>query len=86
MYSGDVYDTPPQWLRVLFGIAVLIGGSVMIWYLSANGHAIPVIVTSFIVVLTEYFLFTLPKAANLGTVTALFLIYLGMLAMFLPTA
>jgi len=84
MYSGDVYDTPPVWLRVLFALAVLAGGTAMLVYLAGNGHAIPVIVTVFAIALVEYLLFTVPKAANLGAVAAGFLIYIGVLALFLP--
>jgi len=84
MYSGDVYDTPPVWLRVLFALAVLAGGLAMVVYLAGNGHAIPVIVTVFAIALTEFLICTVPSAANIGAVSAVFLIYLGMLALFLP--
>lgn len=83
-YQGDVYDTPPLWLRIVFAVAVLVGGLLMVWHLAAAGHGVYVILTSFCIILAEYFLATTPKAANIATVTALFLLYLGVLSVILP--
>ena len=83
-YQGDVYDTPPTWLRIVFAVVVLAGGILMVLHLASGGHGVYVIVTSFGISLAEYFLTTTPKAANIATVTVLFLLYLGVLSLLLP--
>ncbi len=83
-YQGDVYDTPPMWLRILFAFAVLAGGILMVVHLATHGHGTYVIITLFCIILAEYFLVTTPKAANIATTTVLFLLYLSAVSVMLP--
>ena len=73
-----------MWLRIVFAVAVLAGGLLTVWHLAAAGHGVYVIITSFCIIVAEYFLATTPKAANLATTTVVFLLYLSIVSVMLP--
>jgi len=82
-YHGDVYDSPPGWLRVLLGAACLAGGVFMLVYLIGLAMVVPSIITVAAIGLALFLIGTVPSASNVATVSALFLIFLGAMVIYL---
>lgn len=82
-YHGDVYDSPPGWLRVILGVACLAGGVFMLVYLIGMAMVVPSIITVAAIGLVLFLVGTVPSASNVATVTALFLIFLGAMIIYL---
>ena len=85
-YHGDVYDTPPTWIRVIMAVVCVLGGVLMLVWLFGQGEVIPGIITILILVYVIYLLATVATAANVATVTAVFWGYLAAIALFWPVA
>ncbi len=83
-YHGDVYHTPPVWIRIMMGAVRFIGGVLIVIWLSGQVQAIANIITVFILAFVLYLLATVPTAAKVATVTALFWGYLAAIALFWP--
>ena len=83
-YQGDVYDTPPAWIRVLAGVACLFGAVFMLAYLVHQGYVVPSIIVSAGLILALYLVGIVPRAGQTAIVTALYWAVLGGFALFLP--
>ncbi len=81
---GDVFDTPPTWIRVLLGLACIIGGVLVIVHLVSMVLVVPLIVTSAALILTVYLLASTATSAQLAIVTVGFWAFLGILVLTLP--
>ena len=83
-YHGDVYDTPPLWIRVVAGVACLFGAIFMLVYLGLQGYVVPIIIVASGLILALYLVCVVPRAGQTALVTALYWALLGGFALFLP--
>ena len=83
-YFGDVYDTPPLWVRALMAVACLFGGGFMLYFLLHAGHYIPALFAGGTLVMAVFLVFNVPRASQTAIVTILYWTLLGVFAIFLP--
>lgn len=83
-YQGDVFDTPPNWLRAVAVFACLFGGVFMLYFLVLSSMVIGVIVVAGALLLATFLILTVPRAAHTALVAALFWGLLGGFALFVP--
>ena len=83
-YNGDVFDTPPVWIRILLGAACLAGGVLAIIHLVSASLVIPLIITCAALILAGYLLVSVATGAQVALVTIGFWAYLGVLTLILP--
>jgi hypothetical protein len=81
---GDVYDTPPRWIRVMMGLACLVGGAFMLIYLFPAGFVVPAIIVIASLILAIDLIIVVPTGRHVALVTVLFWALLGGLALYLP--
>ena len=83
-YKGDVFDTPPVWIRFLMAGACLFGYVMLFIFFSSKGAAMAEVLLSGGFALALLLVFTVPRAGQTALVTALFWGLLGAFALFWP--
>jgi hypothetical protein len=83
-YKGDVYDTPPLWIRFLMAFACLFGYVLMLWYYHEAANPLAVVWLSGGFLIASFLVFTVPRAGQTAIVTVLFWGLLGGFAIFWP--
>ena len=68
-YHGDVYDTPPRWIRVLLGLCCLFGAVVMLSKVLLDGMFIESLLTIAGLILAVYLVSSLETGAKIAIAT-----------------
>ena len=84
VYQGDVYDTPPVWVRAVAVLACLFGGCFMLYFLVLGNMFIGTVVVGAGLLLATYLILTVPQAGQTALVAVLFWGLLGGFALFVP--
>ena len=84
VYQGDVFDTPPNWVRAVAVLACLFGGCIMLCFLILGNMVIGSIVVGSGLLLATYLILTVPRASQTALVAVLFWGMLGGFALFVP--
>ncbi len=84
VYQGDVFDTPPNWLRAVAVLACLFGGVFMLYFLVLGNMVLGVIVVTSGLLLATYLILIVPRASQTALVAVLFWGLLGGFALFVP--
>ncbi len=83
-YKGDVFDTPPVWIRFLMAGACLFGFVMLQIYYAGKGAVMAEVLLSGGFALTLFLIFTVPRAGQTALVASLFWGLLGAFALFWP--
>ena len=83
-YHGDVYDTPPTWLRALMIAVCLAGSAFMLSYVISHTFMIESILTVSGLMLVVYLILIAPTGSHAAFATTGYWALLGILVMVMP--